>query len=206
MLLSVVHTYSILYSRRVHQKDKKWADGKFKFYELNNKLEIISDEGMLVASDFLPTERNRVRESGIFEPGKTFVIPSGIVLVEFIDYLGVSNRNIIMPVGKAQAITLLDKKLHMKITGSENFTSASRVIDTKVSQYPELQKIAQLEDTTTQKPSTFNSSRSCSIKTLGGEAGPILEVFEPRIKRFTSRIRPGSNRMSQLISNRVGKF
>lgn len=50
---SIVHEYSILYSNRIIQKDKKWNDGKLKYYEFNNKLEIFNENGNLIEVDFI---------------------------------------------------------------------------------------------------------------------------------------------------------
>lgn len=50
---SVVHEYTILYSNRIIQKDKKWNDGKLKYYEFNNKLEVFNEDGNLIEVDFI---------------------------------------------------------------------------------------------------------------------------------------------------------
>lgn len=95
MLLSIVHTYTVLYSKRVRQKDKKWEDGKLRFYEFNNKFEVISEDGMLVAADFYPSEKKFNKDGKPpFEIGSSFVFPNGNLIVEFDDYVGVTNRDV----------------------------------------------------------------------------------------------------------------
>lgn len=95
MLTSVVHEFSVLYSNRVHQKDKKWSDGRLKYYEFNRKIEILSEEMMLVASDFYPPGGKPPLESGVFEDGNTYKLPNGKVIVEFAEYLGCKERDIL---------------------------------------------------------------------------------------------------------------
>lgn len=93
-LLSVVHDFRALYSTRVHQKDKRWVDGRLRYYEFNKKIEVLSEEGSLVMSDFYPQNAKPPLESGVFEDGNTYVLPGGKMVVEFSEYLGCTERDV----------------------------------------------------------------------------------------------------------------
>lgn len=94
MLTSIVHNFGVLYSNRIHQKDKKWTDGRLRYYEFNKKIEVYSDEGFLVCSDFYPTKARPPLEGGVFEDGNSYTLPSGKLIVEFSEYLGCMERDI----------------------------------------------------------------------------------------------------------------
>lgn len=94
MLVSIVHDFAVLYSSRVHQKLKKWSDGRLKYYELNRKIEVLSDEGFLVSSDFYPHSALPPLETGVFAEGSTYALPSNRLMVEFVEYVGCSERDI----------------------------------------------------------------------------------------------------------------
>lgn len=94
MLVSIVHDFAVLYSPRVHQKDKKWSDGRLKYYEFNKKIEVVSDSNILVCSDFYPHNARPPLENGVFEDGNTYILPSGKLIVEFSEYLGCTERDI----------------------------------------------------------------------------------------------------------------
>lgn len=51
-MLSEIDEYTILFTTRVHQKQKSWQDGLMKHYKLNNKIEILNDDGVIVSSEF----------------------------------------------------------------------------------------------------------------------------------------------------------
>lgn len=74
---SIVHEYSILYSNRIIQKDKKWNDGKLKYYEFNNKLEIFNEDGNLIEVDFISEKfkHNLVEQN-------EFKLPNNRLLIE----------------------------------------------------------------------------------------------------------------------------
>lgn len=91
---SVVHDFAVLYSTRVHQKDKKWSDGRLRFYEFNNKMEVYSSEQSIVATDFYPSTSKQPLESGAFSDGNVYKLPSGKMVLEFEEYLGCSERDI----------------------------------------------------------------------------------------------------------------
>lgn len=83
MIQSVVEEFSILYTDRLVQKDKKWADGTLKYYQFNNKVEIFNEQGILVKADF---------KSIKFEVDQQYRINK--FLVEIIDYQGTVTRDI----------------------------------------------------------------------------------------------------------------
>lgn len=74
---SIVHEYNILYSNRIIQKDKKWNDGKLKYYEFNNKLEIFNEDGNLIEVDFISEKfkHNLVEQN-------EFKLPNNRLLIE----------------------------------------------------------------------------------------------------------------------------
>lgn len=74
---SVVHEYGILYSNRVVQRDKKWNDGKLKYYEFNNKLEVYNEDGNLIEVDFI-TEKFRLN----LAEGNEFKLPNNRLVIE----------------------------------------------------------------------------------------------------------------------------
>lgn len=74
---SIVHEYSILYSNRIIQKDKKWNDGRLKYYEFNNKLEVFNEDGNLIEVDFISEKfkHNLVEQN-------EFKLPNNKLLIE----------------------------------------------------------------------------------------------------------------------------
>ena len=74
---SIVHEYTILYSNRIIQKDKKWNDGKLKYYEFNNKLEIFNEDGNLIEVDFISEKfkHNLIEQN-------EFKLPNNRLLIE----------------------------------------------------------------------------------------------------------------------------
>ncbi|OBA19028.1 hypothetical protein METBIDRAFT_22843, partial [Metschnikowia bicuspidata var. bicuspidata NRRL YB-4993] len=93
-LISVVHEFAVLYSSRVYQRDKKWSDGRLRYYELNNKLEVLSEDMLLVGSDFYPHQARKPIESGVFSDGSEYTLPNGKLILEFNDYLGSFERDL----------------------------------------------------------------------------------------------------------------
>lgn len=84
-MISVINEYCILYSDRIYQKDKKWIDGKLKYYELNHKVEIFNVEGDLIKSDF---------KSLKLEEDKQYII--GKFIIEVIEFENKFEREIIV--------------------------------------------------------------------------------------------------------------
>lgn len=94
MLVSIVHDFAVLYSTRVLQNDKKWSDGRLRYYEFNNKIEVVSDSNVGVCSDFYPHLAKPPLENGVFADGNTYTLPSGKLVVQFSEYLGCTERDI----------------------------------------------------------------------------------------------------------------
>lgn len=93
-MISVVHEFAILYSSRLTQKDKRWSDGRLRYYEFNNKLEVLSEEMLLVVSDFYPHLARKPLEHGVFGDGCTYTLPGGKLILEFTEYLGCFERDL----------------------------------------------------------------------------------------------------------------
>lgn len=110
-MISTVQEYSILYTERVVQKDKRWADGILKHYEFNNKIEIFSEDGILVKSDF-----NNIK----FDIGKQYIINK--TLVEVLSHNGKFDRELTIKRENE------DNKKGVSIkTGNEQFSSSIKV-------------------------------------------------------------------------------
>ena len=74
---SVVHEYSVLYSNRIIQREKKWNDGIMRYYEFNNKVEVMNGDGHIIETDFVSNKfGNHLHE------GKQLRLPSNRILVE----------------------------------------------------------------------------------------------------------------------------
>lgn len=129
-MISVVHDYSVLYSNRILQKDKRWADGRLRYYEFNNKMEVFSEEQFLLASDFYPSNKKLPIQSGAFEEGSEFKLPSGKFLISVQEYLGCSERDVSKVFKKAD---------RTPDTTNSNLVKAEPLIKTeKLSEVPEI--------------------------------------------------------------------
>lgn len=95
MVSSVVHEYTVLWSTRISQRDKRWSDGMLRYYELNNKIEVLSDQNMIVATDFYPKSKSNPVTSGYFDNGHQVVLPGGRVVVEVDEYVGKYTRDVV---------------------------------------------------------------------------------------------------------------
>lgn len=90
---SIVHEYSVLYSTRVFQKDKKWSDGTLKYYEFNDKLEIYNEDLNLISTDFYPKNRgNPIKD--VFQEGNEFKLPNRQMVVEINEYKSSYKRDV----------------------------------------------------------------------------------------------------------------
>lgn len=73
----MVHEYIVLYSNRIIQREKKWNDGIMRYYEFNNKVEVINGDGYIIETDFVSNKfGNQLHE------GKQLRLPSDRILVE----------------------------------------------------------------------------------------------------------------------------
>lgn len=204
MLISVVHTYTILYSKRVHQKDKKWEDGKLRFYEFNNKFEVISDDGMRVATDFYPSEKKLRKDGPPFEVGTTLVLPSGNLIVEFDDYVGVTNRDVTAAFTKtpveARPVQPQPQILLEPIEVISNITTVDGSLRSHVRPpipRKEVVRVRDLGKSALRTPSAVKLESKPEVFHFAN-----MDKWESRILRFAKRIEPGSGRVSKLNSRR----
>lgn len=91
---SIVHEYAVLYSYRILQKDKRWNDGKLRFYDFNNKMELLNDDDNIVETDFYPSSKSNPVVSGFFADGNQFKLPNNRALVEITDFLSIYTRDV----------------------------------------------------------------------------------------------------------------
>lgn len=78
------HEYSILYSLRVSQRDKKWVDGVLRFYEHNKRVIVLNENDMMIASDYFPSKTvTQVIESILLE-GKIFKLATNSLVVQIL--------------------------------------------------------------------------------------------------------------------------
>ncbi|KAK6202723.1 uncharacterized protein RJT21DRAFT_118797 [Scheffersomyces amazonensis] len=91
---SVVHEYSVLYSDRILQKDKKWNDGKLRFYELNGKLEVSNSNDNIIASDFFASKSNSQIQHNYLRVDNQFKLPNRSLLIEILEIGPVYERDI----------------------------------------------------------------------------------------------------------------
>ncbi|CUM64065.1 uncharacterized protein PRCAT00001653001 [Priceomyces carsonii] len=93
-LVSTVYEYQILYSSRVTQKDKRWCDGKLKYYELNNKLEIYNEQGTLITTDFFEKANTESILLKNLQVENQFELANNRFVIQIVDSLGVFQRDI----------------------------------------------------------------------------------------------------------------
>ncbi|KAK6464720.1 hypothetical protein DFJ63DRAFT_317987 [Scheffersomyces coipomensis] len=91
---SIVHEYSVLFSDRINQKDKKWNDGVLRFYELNGKLEVSNSDDNIIANDFIPSKSNSIIHEKYLRVKNQFQLPTKRLLVEVVEKLSVSERDV----------------------------------------------------------------------------------------------------------------
>lgn len=190
MLISIVHTYSILYSKRVLQKSKSWEDGILKYYEFNKKLEVLSDDGMLVASDFDLKEK-KATETGPFEVGTTSILPNGNLIIEFIDYVGVTRKNL---------ATLM-------IKSSQTSSVRTCFPDKQQIRYHKNDPLIKIEDDSTHyyprmkvcRSSPTNPNCDQELLMLSKNEQKNLRKKDQNLKRYKFRIVPGSGKVSKLL-------
>lgn len=183
-MISVVHDYSILYSNRILQKDKRWSDGRLRFYEVNNKMEVYSDEQSLVASDFYPSARKSPLESGAFEEGKEFQLPSGKLVLSIESYLGCSMRDLSkvfkrpserQPVANPHAVSVKDEP-SIKMELEDSGFAGSDVLQDLMSLKPEPRENVVREPPKQPKPRRIGLTRGRS----GAKKQSDLSLFVRR--------------------------
>lgn len=86
---SIVHEWSVLYSNRIFQKDKKWCDGKLKYYVFNNKVEVSNEDDQLIEVDFITP-----KFASNFTDGNQVRLPGNRIIVEIDSHLSTYSRDI----------------------------------------------------------------------------------------------------------------
>lgn len=179
MTESIIHEFGVLFSRRVHQKDKKWEDGMLRIYEFNNKLEVYSDARILVMSDFHPSEIRLAMLNGVFDNGKSYKFPSDNLIIETIEYYGSFTRILIDPPIKPSICRL-------KGGPQQNLFVIKRTS-------PQSIKRLVLQEGTKSAISTLR---------IADQAQVSIFKWDSALCRRNTRISPRSNRFSQLLWNK----
>lgn len=86
---SIVHEWSVLYTNRIFQRDKKWCDGKLKYYVFNNKVEVSNEDDQLIEVDFITP-----KFASNFTDGKQVRLPGNRIIVEIDTHLSTYSRDI----------------------------------------------------------------------------------------------------------------
>ncbi|CAH2353716.1 hypothetical protein CLIB1423_12S01354 [[Candida] railenensis] len=103
-MTSIVKEFSVLYSNRVHQKTKNWKDGNLKYYLFNNRIDVHSESGEMIASDFFPPNKSREKiEEEYLSSGNQFKLPNAPILVEIDEKTGEYERDISIMFKKKKA-------------------------------------------------------------------------------------------------------
>lgn len=107
---SVIHEYRVLYSTRIVQKDKKWCDGLLRFYEVNNKVEIVNPTQLLLVSDFIGGSMSFVLEEMLVE-GHEFKLPNKPFLVMVDEKIGASVRDVSHAIRAKKEVVVVNRPL-----------------------------------------------------------------------------------------------
>lgn len=199
-LISIVHDFAVLYSTRVHQKEKRWSDGRLRFYEFNNKLEIVSEEQALVIVDFYPKNSKQPMEAGVFSDGNTYTLPNGKMVVEFSEYLGCTERDVSKAFSRSS-------KPHIKREecSPESLVTSKCVKPVVVKQEKtESANVKRVRSVGLAKP-----KRPTKQLELTDFMKPIALTIEQRLHRMcqpirTPRIYPGSNKLTKKLNMELG--
>ncbi|ODQ82230.1 hypothetical protein BABINDRAFT_158869 [Babjeviella inositovora NRRL Y-12698] len=70
---SWVKEFRVLYTTDVKQKLKKWHDGTLRFFDLNKKVQVLSESGVVIKTDFL-------KDAGVLDAGEDFSISGGLMV------------------------------------------------------------------------------------------------------------------------------
>lgn len=212
-LTSVVHEYLILYSSRILQKDKRWSDGKLRYYEFNQKIEVCSEELFIVATDFYPPSRKLPLESGAFEEGKQYQLPSGRLLVEFEEYLGCYMRDVTRAFSKTperqqNLLPLPEGYVKLEQDSSSVFSNDKKV--TRVKQEPLLGLQKPLKPrrvglTRKIKPGPAKKQSDVTLFARRLTPGEKLEMFSKKqAPMVIKRIAPRSNHLYTRLYKELG--
>lgn len=200
-LISIVHDFAVLYSTRVHQKEKRWSDGRLRFYEFNNKIEVVSEEQALIMVDFYPQNAKQPLESGVFADGTTYTFPSGKMVVEFSEYLGCTERDV------SKAFSRSSTPRVKREEGSPAALVTSKHIKTVSVKLEEnlAPSVKRARRVGLAKP-----KRQSKQLELTRFIKPVRETIEDRLRKAighpskTPRILPGSNNLTRRLHMQLG--
>lgn len=183
-MASIVHDFTILYSNRVYQKDKKWQDGRLRYYEFNKKIEIYNQEHTVVNTEFYPhLARDPIRH-GVFEKDATFIFPSGKYIIEILDYVGCSERDLSKMWTENDVLNVPERSISIKEEPSDVQVSQMR--------HPPRRRVGltrklhpkQMSLTLFMKPAT----RNMRLEELVKKGVPLGARIPPRSNRHSLRL------------------
>lgn len=93
---SVIHEFEVLYSNRIIQKDKKWNDGKLRYYEFNGKLEIVNEDENIIATDFNQLKNHKQFLQSKLAVNNQFTLSNNKLIIEIIDKLSTYERDVVL--------------------------------------------------------------------------------------------------------------
>ena len=93
---SVIHEFEVLYSNRIIQKDKKWNDGKLRYYEFNGKLEIVNEDDNIIATDFNQLKNHKQFLQSKLAVNNQFTLSNNKLIIEIIDKLSTYERDVVL--------------------------------------------------------------------------------------------------------------
>ncbi|ODV80137.1 uncharacterized protein CANTADRAFT_48906 [Suhomyces tanzawaensis NRRL Y-17324] len=109
-LESIVHEFTILYSNRIHQKDKKWNDGRLKYYEFNGKIEILNDDDNIISTDFVQTKNHKQVLATKLAVNNQFKLTNNKLVIEVTDQGATYTRDITNSFKKKTPMSLSEIK------------------------------------------------------------------------------------------------
>ncbi|KAM9911134.1 hypothetical protein OXX69_003809 [Metschnikowia pulcherrima] len=219
-LLSIVHEYAVLYSSRVLQKDKRWSDGRLRYYELNNKLEVFSDDMLLVSTDFYPHHARKPLETGVFDEGAVYVLPSGKLILEFNEYLGSFERDLSTIFAKRDSAVKKETGVgtnsgwrnpaRTKTEDTSNETETYHMKDELRESGPPVSPSSKRLNPTRGRPIGLRKRPKIPVKApkilLKDDVSIRLDTSFHSAFRYGERIPPGSNRLSTRLRHESGLF
>lgn len=200
-LISIVHDFAVLYSTRVLQKEKRWSDGRLRFYEFNNKIEVLSEEQALVMVDFYPQSAKQPLESGVFADGNTYTFPNNKMVVEFSEYLGCTERDVSKAFSRSSTPHVKrEEESPESLVTSKHIKAVSVKLEETVS--PSVKRVRRVGLAKPKRPSKQLE--------LTNFIKPIKVSAEDRLKKLvkppskTPRILPGSNNLTRKLHMELG--
>lgn len=212
-LRSVVHEYEVLYSTRVVQKEKRWNDGKLRYYEFNRKIEVHSDDNLLVATEFYPHESKNPITSGAFADGMALMFPSGKLIVEVTGYIGVFERDVtIKKEAPHKPEVNVQKELHelLYALGDHRYSLRLTKSSLGLTGLPTRKCLSPkasggISKTAVYKPVGLRKVKaSKSPHKVVCDLEAELEAFDFQLKKRDTRVPPGSNKLSIRLLNELG--